>query len=422
MIEVLKNTEGAAIVYCSTRRRAVQFSDLLNMHGFQADHYHAGLTSEQRDSRQQAWITNTVRVIVCTNAFGMGIDKPDVRAVIHADPPDCLESYYQEAGRAGRDGKKSYAVLLHSPDDAERLIAALEAKYPSQEEMKAVYQSVANYLQVPSGGQGGASFEFDVQDFSRKFKVNIKTAVNSLKLLEQEGWVSFSEQFFLPPMVQVVANRRSLEEYEQTHPADDQLIKTLLRSYEGIFDIPVPVSESFLARALKTSVESVRQTLSGLHAQGVIAYVPQSDSPRLTFTRSRVNAADLLLNVHAIQTRKQKSRARLDAMLRYVDDPATCRSQLLGRYFGDDDLATCGVCDNCLRVKRTQLTRDEFARIRHIILAATTKQDIHCRDIPSLLREFPPDNAWKSLRLLQDERLVEVDPTGWIRLKNAKKS
>src|ERR1043165_4029476 len=201
IIEILRNVPGCGIVYCKSRKGTKEIADLIKMHGISADHYHAGLTQEERSFKQEQWIQNKIRVIVCTNAFGMGIDKPDVRVVVHADAPDCLENYYQEAGRAGRDGKKAYGVLLYSDKDPKELEESIQVRYPSLNDIRDVYQSISNYLQIPAGSGEGNYYDFDIADFTKKFKLNTHTALYSLKALEQDNWLAMNEQVFVPSKV-----------------------------------------------------------------------------------------------------------------------------------------------------------------------------------------------------------------------------
>ena len=229
--EILERVPGTALVYCKSRKRCKEISDLLQLRKISANYYHAGLGSEERSKRQQDWITNQTRVIVCTNAFGMGIDKPDVRVVIHADPPDCTEHYYQEAGRAGRDGKNAFAVLLYEEKDLLDLEDLPNQRFPEPDEIRNVYQALANYFQLPSGEGQGQYFEFDLADFVKKFKLQTYPVIYALKTLEQEGWLSFNEQVFIQANVQFTANRERLEQLEKDEPELSQLSKALLRTY-----------------------------------------------------------------------------------------------------------------------------------------------------------------------------------------------
>jgi len=224
IIEILRKVPGTGIVYCKSRKRTKEISELLQLQQISADHYHAGLLPEERSAKQEAWINNTTRVIVCTNAFGMGIDKPDVRTVIHADVPDCLENYYQEAGRAGRDGKKAYAVLLYDERDLNELSQMAALRFPSLEEIRNVYQAVANYLQLPAGSGAGQYYDFDMSDFLRKFKLSGHIALYALKALEQEGWLSLNEQVFLPSAAGFTTNKENLYKFEKELPTLELLI------------------------------------------------------------------------------------------------------------------------------------------------------------------------------------------------------
>ncbi|MBS1973529.1 MAG: ATP-dependent DNA helicase RecQ, partial [Bacteroidetes bacterium] len=305
-LEILQKVPGSSIVYCGSRRRTKEISDLLNMHGIGADYYHAGLPNEERNSKQEAWIKNESRVIVCTNAFGMGIDKPDVRTVIHADVPDCLENYYQEAGRGGRDSKKSYAVLLCTEKEMDELVLLPEKHFPSLEDIRTVYRCVMNYLQLPAGNGEGNYYDFDMADFVKKFKLDAQLTVFALKVLEQEDLLSFNEQVFIPSKISFISSKEFLKEFEDNHPALEPLIKTLLRTYSGIFDQPVPVHEKTIAFLLKKESADVISDLKKLHVYGIIKYEAQKDLPQLFFIRNRVKAEDLKINQANYQKRKEQ--------------------------------------------------------------------------------------------------------------------
>ena len=314
-----------------------------------ADFYHAGLTGDERSSKQEAWIENKIRTIVCTSAFGMGIDKPDVRTVVHFDMPDCLENYYQEAGRAGRDGKRAYAVLLYGEKDVRELEESVQLRYPSLETIRKVYHAISNYLQVTSGSGEGDYYDFDLTDFIKKFKLKSEVALYSLKALEQDGWLSFNEQIFLPSSVQFTTNKDHLYEFENIHPQSEPVIKALLRAYEGIFDHFTPISEVILSRLLKNSAEEVKKQMAELNRYGIIEYQPQKDNPQLLLLRDRIKTEDLFINMVAYNQRKEKFLIRTKEIIHFVKEEAQCRSRIIGSYFGDDAVRACGICDNCLR-------------------------------------------------------------------------
>jgi ATP-dependent DNA helicase RecQ len=350
--EILAKVEGSAIVYCSSRKNTREISDRLEQKGISAACYHAGLTPDDRTLRQDDWKKGKTRVMVCTNAFGMGIDKADVRIVIHADIPDCPEHYYQEAGRAGRDGKNAYAVLLYSDEDLESLHRQSAVRFPSLTDIRKIYQAMVNYLQIPVGSGGDSYFGFDMTDFVKKFQLDIPRVTNALRMMEQEGILSFRDLVFLPSHVGFTVNKEGLYRLERETPALEPIIQHLLRSYPGIFDQPVPVSEKSIAWGMKKPLADVARELRALQQQGVIDYNPAKDSPQLYLMQPRQKAEDLLINVSHHQQRKKQYEARLGAMVQYGKETHACRSQILDLYFGDEDTVPCGICDNCLHQKK----------------------------------------------------------------------
>lgn len=415
--EVLAKVPGSSILYCRTRKRTKEISTLLQMQGIPADFYHAGLTNEERSRKQEDWIRNRTRVIVCTNAFGMGIDKPDVRTVIHADVPDCLENYYQEAGRAGRDGKTAFAVLLYDQSDLSALEEMADLRFPSPEEIREIYQSVANYLHLPSGSGEGQYFDFDLSDFLKKFRLPGHSVAYALKALEQEGWLALNEQVFLPPRVEFTVGKDELYAFEKNHPALEACIKTLLRAYGGIFDQPTPVSLKTIAGLLKTDIETAGRQLLQLDQAGIIRYQPQKDTPQILLLRNRIAAGDLYIDITAYNNRKTEFTKRMKQMLAYVNEEACCRSRLIGNYFGDPGVKSCGICDHCLKQKAAKLTEEEFESLYHRIINIVKYEPLHTRDLLSKLPGIRKEKAWKVLEFLQSENKIEMNGTGLVRLK-----
>jgi len=415
--EILGRIPGTGIIYCKSRKRTKEISELLQLQGISSDYYHAGLKQEERNKKQEAWIKNEIRVIVCTNAFGMGIDKPDVRTVIHADIPDCLENYYQEAGRAGRDGKHSFAVLLYAEKDLEELNDLSAQRFPELEKIRQVYLAIANYLQLEAGTGEGSSFDFDLADFGKKFGLDNFTTLYSLKTLEQEGWLALNEQVFLPSTVQFTVTKEYLYRFEQDRPALDPLIKTLLRSYEGIFDYPCFISELLLAQLMRKDLEEIKQQLQELHRAGIIEYSPRKDSPQLYFQRNRVRGEQLTININAYQQRKAIFEKRVATMISYVKEEADCRSRMIGVYFGDNNIRTCGICDNCLKQKKLSLSKEEFTviyeRIRHIM----QDDSLEVKELFNQLQDIKKEKAWKVIEFLQAENKLRIEKDGRIRLK-----
>ena len=409
IIDVLQKVNGCGIVYCKSRKRTKWFSDLLNMQSISADFYHAGLTQEERNRKQEAWIQNETRIIVCTNAFGMGIDKPDVRVVIHADVPDCLENYYQEAGRAGRDGKKSYAVLLYEPKELIELKELPEIRFPVIEKIRIVYQALMNYLQIPSGMGEGNSYDFDFTDFLKKFELDTQLVTYSLKTLEQEDLMSFNEQVFIPSKIRFITNKRTLYDFEALYPDLEPIIKILLRTYEGIFDQPVFIFEKNIAYLLKKDLSVIATELRQLHSYGIIAYAPQKDKPQLFFIQNRVKEEDLRINQENYRKRKKQFEARIEMMLAYTTDDKKCRSQVIATYFGDDNTKPCGICDNCLSKKNQSITKEEFEKIQQQILTALKPGAVKTKDLLKAMGTVKKEKLLKVLEFLQSENIINVN-------------
>ena len=416
IIEVLRKVNGTSIVYCKSRKRTKELSELLQLQQISSDYYHAGLAQEERSKRQEAWINNKTRVIVCTNAFGMGIDKPDVRTVIHADVPDCLENYYQEAGRGGRDGKTAYAVLLYDDRDIHELEKLADLRFPSLKDIRDVYQSIANYLQIPVGSGEGEYYDFDISDFLKKFKLVGHTTLYSLKSLEQENLLTFNEQVFNPSTVVFTTDKNQLRNIENENVKLDNTIKTLLRAYEGIFDQPTSISEKMMAGLLKTDYEEVKKQLQLLHKMGIIEYQPQKDTPQLFLSINRIKAEDVRIDMAAYIKRKEQSRRSMKQTVEFVDGNTACRSQVIGFYFGDEKIKACGICDNCLRQKASILSKEEFETLHHRIINLIKLEPLHTKDLLLKLNGVKKEKAWKVIEFLQAENKISVNKTGLVSL------
>ncbi len=414
LVEILTNVSGSSIVYCKSRRHTRHIAEQLKTYNINADYYHAGLSTDERNKKQEAWINNTTRTIVCTNAFGMGIDKPDVRTVIHFDMPDCLENYYQEAGRAGRDKNKSYAVLLYQQADVDDLQKQAAIRFPGIETIRNVYQAIANYLQLPAGSGEGNYFDFDVSGFMKKFNLPSHEVLNVLKVLEQEGFMSFNEQVFTPVRVQFICNKETLYQFEKENPAMEPFMKMLLRSYEGIFDTPVAIYEKQLAGWLKKETEDIKRLLTTLQHYHIIDYEPQKDTPQLYLLQARVRAEDLSINPINYKKRKEQFDERINHFIDYTLNKKDCRSVLTGNYFGDTNMKPCGICDNCLQSKKTSLTRQTFTLIQQRIEQALHAGPLAITELMLQLRDIQKEKAWEVIEFLQAEKIIAVNKDGLV--------
>lgn len=416
LIEIFKNVQGSGIVYCKSRKRAKEIADLLKMNNINSDFYHAGLTNNERTAKQESWIKNETRIIACTNAFGMGIDKSNVRTVVHYDIPDALESYYQEAGRAGRDEKKAYVVLLYHQNELEDLVKQSAIRYPPFEEIKNVYKALVNYLQLPSGSGEGIYFDFDISDFIKKFNLNVHTVNYSLKVLEQEEFISYNEQIFLPSTVIFTINKDELNEFEKTYPDMEPVIKGLLRSYEGIFDYPSSIYENQLAGFIKKDVTVLKSDLKKLDQFGIIEYHSQKDKPQILFLRNRIHTEDLTINQDNLFKRKTAFEKRAMAMISYVKT-RVCRSKTIGNYFNDLLIKTCGICDNCINEKGIVVSKTEFEDITMAIEKLIAQSPVDSALLFKGLKTFKKEKVWKVLNYLHAENKISITGEGLISKK-----
>lgn len=414
--DILSNVNGSSIVYVNTRRQAKDIAQLLQLQGISADHYHAGLPQAERETKQQEWLAGHTRVIVCTNAFGMGIDKPDVRTVVHYMIPECLENYYQEAGRAGRDAQKAYAVLLYQLEDITALELMPDKRFPPINDIKKVYQSLADYLQIPVGLGEGNYYDFDFTTFTRNFNLDPLLVINALKVLELEGHLGFEETIFLPTQVSFMASRDLLNEFERARPQLEPLIKTLLRNYEGILDNRVSVYEKQLAWLCRLTPEELDSQLLQLQSYGVIEYLPRKETPQIHFSLNRASAQYLHIDQDAYLQRKQRYTERLQKMLDYTGlVKEKCRSRFIAAYFGDTTLKDCGICDNCLEKKKKALSPSAFRQMETLIMEQLQENDSTVTALLQVLSQWGHEKPWTVLEFLQSEEKISINEEGCVK-------
>ncbi|WP_342645254.1 ATP-dependent DNA helicase RecQ [Mucilaginibacter sp. CSA2-8R] len=401
MLEVARSVKGSGIVYVRSRKETVELSKFFNDNAVAADYYHAGLDGDTRNVKQEQWKNNHIRIIIATNAFGMGIDKPDVRFVIHKDLPESLEAYYQEAGRGGRDEQKAYAVLLYSEADRLKQERKFEISFPSVDEIKQVYHYLANYYQLAYGAGEGLSFELDLADFCGRFKLDALKSLNALKFLEQAEYLAFNESVFLPSRFQFEIAHEQLYNFQIQNPAWDPFIKTLLRSYGGAFDNYVRIREFDIARRTNLSVQQVREAMQQLNDYGALSYQPQTDKPQVTYLKPRQTSANLWIDRQYLDTRKAVYRKKMDAILAYVNNNR-CRSIQLLAYFNEPNASKCGVCDVCLREQREQNAGELHQQIADEIMEAISAAPLSLEQLVGALTRGKSNDRLTVIRQLMD--------------------
>ena len=413
LIDLLRPHQVSALVYCKSRKKTVEIAQILSAQGIRADFYHAGLSGEERKQKQESWMRNEVPVMACTNAFGMGIDKPDVRMVIHYDMPDCLENYYQEAGRAGRDGQKSYAILLYEEKDITELNRRVEERFPDIAFIRHVYRCLANYFQVPAGSEAEEWKSFDWSLFIERFELPAQATLYAFQLLEQEGWIQYATRMVLSSRLVFTANKETLERFETTHPELEPVMKALLRGYGGILDVSVNISEWNIAKALGWSKEMVTQALHSLHQLQLVNYQPHSDGPQIRFPESRPVSDEWLIQPAQLLFRKDQFEKRAAQMIHYATNKNLCRSVIMGNYFGDDTTENCGICDHCVaQKKKHSIDYRSFQDLRKLLREEAGTAGLDIRNLIQSLPEAERENVMELIRHLMQEEEVMMNDLG----------
>lgn len=417
MLQVLTHVPGSAIIYCKSRKHTLQIAQMLQANGLQAHYYHAGLSSEERSQKQEEWKNNKVRIMVCTNAFGMGIDKPDVRIVLHYDMPDCLENYYQEAGRAGRDGKRAYAVLLHDFNEVQDLLFKTHIKYPDAEFLKELYIQLMNYLQVPAGMGDSLSYDFDLADFVEKYKLNAFTTSFGIQALAFLGFISFSDHLLKSATLEFTLRGRGLQDFEKMNPNLEPVIKGLLRSYEGILDYPVTIDERKLAGFIKIPREELITQLNLLQQYQVVSYKPSYAGQQIILLKNRVYSNDLFINTRFLLEQKQHYEHRVSGMSNYINNKVECRNKQIAAYFGDFKAVNCQICDNCINNSATGLAAGDLKILAEKILGLLRQEALPVTSLIQKLKPVKENHIWIVLNFLMAEEKITVDKNKQVSVK-----
>ena len=409
LIHIVNSLKGSAIVYARSRRRTKEFADLLNEAGISATFYHAGLDAAVKDERQRAWQEDQIRVMVATNAFGMGIDKPDVRLVIHIDCPDSIEAYFQEAGRAGRDGRKAYAVLLYNNADQRKLEKRIADTFPEKDFIRQIYEHLAYFYQIGVGSGYNHTFEFNIDKFCHAFRHFPIQVDSALKILNRAGYIEYTEEQDNQARVMFTISRNELYRLENTSPNEEKIITALLRNYGGLFTAYNYIDESFIAMQTQLQPHQVYMTLKSLSERHILHFIPKKKTPYIRYTQRREDMEHIQLSPAVYEDRKEQFRERIHAMIAYATDDAICRSRQLLRYFGEDNDHDCGQCDVCLSHRPGGMVSEpRFNTAKDRILALFNDGHPHpmtdLRDI-----QLPTDELDAALEYLLKEEYLRLD-------------
>jgi ATP-dependent DNA helicase RecQ len=402
LIYILQRVSGSAIVYVRNRKRTREIALALQNAGFSADFYHAGLNREEKTIRQNRWKNDECRIIVSTNAFGMGIDKPDVRIVVHIDMPGSLEEYFQEAGRAGRDEQKAYAIALSSGIDSAKLKKRLADEFPDKDFVYRVYDALGNYHQIAVGYGLDTVHDFSLAEFCEVFHFSRLQAHHALKILELSGYIEYTEEIENASRLLFVATRDELYKYVHRDKLTDEVIQVILRTYTGVFADYVYIDEKLIATRLQITSQQVYDILSGLSKYRIVNYIPQKKIPLIIYTQTREEIKHVRILRSAYEERRVRFENRISKVLEYMNEDNYCRSRMLLNYFGEKETSNCGICNVCLAKKDQELTNYEYNSIRDLLTKALADGPKPVKEIIHML-PFTQEKVFTVIRFLADE-------------------
>lgn len=408
LFKIVNALPGSGVVYVRSRQNTKDIAEMLQKEGVSADYYHAGLTSEMRNTKQEDWQNDRTRIIVSTNAFGMGIDKPDVRFVVHMDLPDSPEAYFQEAGRGGRDGKLAYAILLYNDSDKAKIERRIQTTFPEPEEIKRCYHALCSFLGVSIGAGKDEVYDFNLIEFATTYKFSFSRAYSSLKFLELEGYIQLTDELDNPSRIMVISGKNELYKYQVAHADIDPFIKIMLRNYAGLFSTYVRIDEVHLARISTLPLKTVTNNLIKLSRAKVINYIPRKKTPLIILTEERLDDKNLRISPENYHLRKERYLKRVNAMVSYASGTAKCRSMALLEYFGETTATRCGKCDVCTSRNELDMSKYQFdqilEQIKDIILTEGKQLEALVDSI-----KFPPEKSTRVIRWLLDNKKITKD-------------
>ena len=415
LTHILKSVKGSAIIYTRSRRKTKEIAEYINNEGIKALHYHAGLENADKDKRQKLWSDDEIRVIVSTNAFGMGIDKPDVRVVIHVDLPDSPEAYFQEAGRAGRDGQKAYAVLLYNDHDKRKLLKRIADTFPEKDYIRIVYEHLAYYYQIAMGSGKGCTHEFNIDAFCHSYK-HFPIQVNSaLKILSRSGYIEYNEENDNAARIMFLVTKSDLYRLDELSEAENRVVEALLRDYGGLFADYVYIDESLIGLQTGYTVHQVYLILKGLTQQRILHFIPRSKTPLITYTLRREDMNNIIIPKPVYEDRKTQYEKRIKSIIDYASSDTVCRSRMLLRYFGEKNEHNCGQCDVCITEKKNKEEETEALDVKTAIMDILN--DGHCHTITELKSiNFTESVINSEIEYLISEEIIIVED-GLLKIK-----
>lgn len=418
IIEASKKIKGSGIVYTRNRKGTEELAKLLKNNGESADFYHAGLELDQRNKKQKDWIDNKTRIMICTNAFGMGIDKPDVRFVFHLEPPDCIESYYQEAGRAGRDGKPSFCVLYYFENDLTKELDKIEERYPDNKILNTTYQTLCNYLGVMVDSGQGINHDFDLTDFCKTYNLPVLSTYHAIDILHKQGFLNLSESGIFSSSLKILLSSQELYKLQVKNEDYNLLFLAILRTRGGYFDFYTPIDELKIALLLNIQVQKVKEMLTKLHKDEYVDYQPKTSTPQLTLLESRYQKINPDRTL--IEFLKKRAIERFLGIKQYIDNETICRNRLISKYFGESTKTDCGICDVCRAKNEKPLSAEKFKLYESAIQNELKHNKLHLETLKIKIEPKKVTEFIQALEWMIENAWIVKDRNGMLEWKRKK--